>query len=195
MFRIRNTSFVRLRPPRSSGDAGLEAEFARLVMDRGMTPLSSRRSPTHLMPPTATVSAVMEALQRNDWPNEDEGVRVARRFTMPKDTASPSSSTESSLRRSWMAKEAWLGHEEFASELHEAPYASLLFCDEWRIARPIVFHGRRGNRNRAVQVIEVRQGMEPQGQRYTFCLQRVEDGPLRDCWLLVGVRLGDYASD
>lgn len=192
LSRPRPSTRPRLPPLRSKGDSSLEAEFSRIVAEKEMEPLSSRRSPTHLMPPTAIVSAVMEALQRNDWPVQGDGVKVARRFTMPEDATSPTAPTESTLRRSWRAKEAWLDVDGFAMELQRSPYEDLLACDEWRVARPLVFLGKGGDRNRAVQVIDVRRDGMHHTARYTFCLERVPKGSLRDCWLLVGVRAGDY---
>ena len=29
---------------------------------------------------------------------------------------------------------------------------------------------------------------------YTFCVERVAQGSLKNCWLTVGVRVGDYAN-
>jgi hypothetical protein len=49
----------------------------------------------------------------------------------------------------------------------------------------------------AVEVVGRRQGAEGAALRplaFTFCLERAAAGPLRDCWLTVGVRVGDYAS-
>lgn len=31
-------------------------------------------------------------------------------------------------------------------------------------------------------------------QTFTWCLERVRQGPLKNCWLTVGVRVGDYAN-
>lgn len=32
-------------------------------------------------------------------------------------------------------------------------------------------------------------------QLYTFCLERVTQGPYKNCWMTVGVRVGDYANE
>ena len=38
-----------------------------------------------MIPPTAAVAAQMDALQRNDWPDTDAGIRTAYLFSKPFD--------------------------------------------------------------------------------------------------------------
>lgn len=60
-------------------------------------------------------------------------------------------------------------------------------------ASPLVFPSSR-HRAKAVCAVEVAPRPAQRGQLFTFCLERVEQGPLRNCWLTVGVRVGDYAN-
>jgi hypothetical protein len=88
------------------------------------------RSPTHLLPPTAAVAAQMDALQRNDYPDNGAGVRTCFRFSKPEDE----SQAFPSRVRSWGGAEEWLGLEEFSSRLCQPPYSALLNCDSWRVS-------------------------------------------------------------
>ena len=129
---------------------------------------------------------------------------------------------ESAPRRSWVAKEEWLDLDGFRRLLGAPPYDVMLGCDSWRPASPLVFPGSRQGA-RAVQSVEVvaarrpapgaaaqqgaslQQGAQQQGgiggeeaaggrtYRFTFCLERVESGGMKGCWLTVGVRVGDYS--
>lgn len=66
-----------------------------------------------------------------------------------------------------------------------------------QLASQLVFPSSR-HRNKAVAAVEVvpalaaAAGQHP--QMFTFCLEKVEAGPLSNCWLTVGVRVGDYAN-
>lgn len=119
---------------------------------------------------------------------------------------------ESTPRRSWVAKEEWLGLEGFTNLLRSPPYDVIIGCDSWRPTSNLVFPGSRQGA-RAVQSVEViaarRKGLEGEGSsggsrlggsggderayRFTFCLERVEAGSMKGCWLTVGVRVGDYS--
>ena len=37
-------------------------------------------------------------------------------------------------------------------------------------------------------------GQAQRRQTFTFCLERVATGALKNCWMTVGVRVGDYAT-
>lgn len=58
-------------------------------------------------------------------------------------------------------------------------------------ASQLVFPSKR-HRNKAVCAVAATAA----GRRhvFTFCLERVLQGPLKNCWLTVGVREGDYAN-
>ena len=61
----------------------LASEFAQLINAQGkQAPLGNRR-PSPMLPPTAVVTAQMEALQMNDWPDADSGTHTAFLFSMP----------------------------------------------------------------------------------------------------------------
>lgn len=120
---------------------------------------------------------------------------------------------ESTPRRAWGAKEEWLSLEDFGALLRSPPYDIILGCDAWRPVSDLVFPGSRQG-TRAVQAVEVtaaqRQrapasgssafsssgsagGEEGRPYRFTFCLERVEEGGMQGCWLTVGVKVGDYS--
>jgi hypothetical protein len=55
------------------------------------------------------------------------------------------------------------------------------------------------HQDKAVCAVEVvAQGGAAAGAKarhvYTFCVERVAQGSLKNCWLTVGVRVGDYAN-
>lgn len=91
--------------------------------------------------------------------------------------------------RSWAAREEWLGLADFSNMLHSPPYSSMLNCDSWRPASPLVFPSSR-HQNKAVCAVEV---LGRARTTYTFCLEKMSTrgGPL---WLTVGVRVGDYGN-
>lgn len=37
-------------------------------------------------------------------------------------------------------------------------------------------------------------GSAPRTHKFTFCLERIDQGPYQGCWLTYGVRVGDYAN-
>ncbi|PNW75675.1 hypothetical protein CHLRE_12g536450v5 [Chlamydomonas reinhardtii] len=104
--------------------------------------------------------------------------------------------------RSWFAGgESWLPLPRFHALLHTA-YRPLLNCDSWRPLSPLVFPSTRHD-NKAVQAVEVMakprhgaaaaSGSALRPYTYTFCLERLENGPCKDCWMVAGVRMGNYA--
>jgi hypothetical protein len=56
-----------------------------------------------------------------------------------------------------------------------------------------VFPSNR-HRSKAVYAVAVASSPTQRGQLFTFCLEKVEEGPLRNIWLTVGVLFGDYAN-
>ncbi|KAH7292694.1 hypothetical protein KP509_29G081300 [Ceratopteris richardii] len=157
-----------------------------------------KKRPTALMPPNTVVEVQMDSLMRNDWPEEDSGVRTAFHFSMPAkvDEILGGQVPESVYAaRAWSATERYLSFPEFSALLRDPMYAPLINCLDWKIASPVVFHGPGDSR--ALQCVTV--SFESQKgattyRAYTFCLQKVKQGAYRDCWMVVGVRLGDYAN-
>jgi hypothetical protein len=60
-------------------------------------------------------------------------------------------------------------------------------------ASQLVFPSSR-HKNKAVFAIELGVGEQQRRQLYTFCLEKIEQGPFKNCWVTVGVRVGDYAN-
>eukprot|EP00898_Chlorokybus_atmophyticus_P008159 jgi/Chlat1/8344/Chrsp8S08108 len=194
----------------SSGDdlaSDLAASFARFVNEAGLADPTANRSPTALMPPSAVVAAVMDALMRNDWPEEDAGLRTAYAFAMPfQANAILAGKGRPGVRaaRSWHATEDWFDYADFARTLAADPaYNNLVRCASWRPASSVVFPGPTDNRAvQAVKVVPVAANATSAGhsnelQReltFTFCLEKVLEGAFKGCWMTVGVRVGDYAN-
>ncbi|GFR42998.1 hypothetical protein Agub_g3997 [Astrephomene gubernaculifera] len=197
------------------GDGGLSSVFNQFVLVKGIpspAAVAQRSHPSPLLPPTGVVEQTMEVLQRNDWPEPDTGIMTAFHFTQPAGQDGPDAGSV----RSWHAGEEWLPWPRFHALLHTA-YRPLLGCDSWRAVSPCVFPSSRHD-NRAVQAVEVRarprtpqqhrhggQQMEEEAAMdqggaealrpytYTFCLERQDSGAFKDCWLIAGVRIGNYA--
>lgn len=185
------TRAVRCSAQDSEG-ARLASEFGAYISAAGLlSPAQQTRRPTHLIPPGAAVAAQLDALQRNDWPEPDDGVRTAFAFARP--AADPVGPARA---RSWQAAEEYLDLEAFSAMLHLPPYSAMLGCDSWRPTSDVRFPSQRhqGKAVMAVEVVGRRQGAALRPLAFTFCLERAVAGPLRDCWLTVGVRVGDYAS-
>ena len=168
----------------------LAAEFARLVNESGGAP--PQRGPSHLLSPPAAIAAVMDALQRKDWPDQNAGLQVAYEFTKPQPPADPlaPSPLSAARRRSWEGAERWLDLAEFSTQVQSAPYKVLLECDDWRAAGALQFPSTR-NEAKAVQAVAV----EARGRAFTFtfCLELAAAGSLKGCWVVAGVRQGDYS--
>lgn len=210
------------------GGSALAAAFSKFVNLSGISPpaaataASGSITPSPLIPPTVVVSKLLEALQRNDWPEQDSGVTSAYAFTL---RASEGPDAGSAVR-SWRAQEEWLTWPRFHAQLHTA-YGPLLNCDSWKVVSPLLFPSSR-HENRAVQAVEVRgaprsalrapSGSDGGGGQtssggshghgyggaaggglrsytFTFCLERVLEGPLKDCWMVAGCRTGNYAIE
>ena len=61
----------------------LSAQFSRFLNETGLPRLDDGRSPTPFMTPSKVVASQLNALQRNDWPENDAGASVAFAFTKP----------------------------------------------------------------------------------------------------------------
>ena len=146
---------------------------------------------------------MLEALQRPDLPYPGSGAAAAFAFTLPADVAPAAPTTPGGGRRarSWGAAEAWLDEAGFESYLSTHPAASLLRADGHEITAPLVFGGRAGRD--AVQAFTLRTGgagagvqgaPPPRTLRLSLCLRRVDEaGPWKGCWLVSGLRMGDYS--
>eukprot|EP00250_Pteridium_aquilinum_P003580 c13886_g1_i1 orf=235-990(-) len=196
-----------VRAQTSAGQAGtadeperdaLVAEFMQFVNATQQSWPHESRRPTALMPPNTVVKVQMDSLMRNDWPEEDSGVRTAFQFSMPAKVGEMLAGQvpESvSTARAWDAAERYLTFSEFSVALRDSMYAPVINCADWKAVSPVVFHGPGDSK--ALQCVKVTyqtsQGTEA-SCAYTFCLQKVQQGAYRNCWMVVGVRLGDYAN-
>eukprot|EP00899_Mesostigma_viride_P025040 jgi/Mesvir1/5720/Mv09823-RA.1 len=145
----------------------LAAEFARLLLQKGVSDPVANRQPTALMPPTAVVSAVMNALMRNDYPDENCGIAAAFAFSMPQavNEILPGSSRPPISRvRSWTAAEEWQTLAEFSATLQRELYRDMINCLDWQVASPLMFHGPGDSR--AVQAVRVRFVDKGPGSKY-----------------------------
>jgi hypothetical protein len=80
-----------------------------------------------------------------------------------------------------------------ASSLRTAsPDRSTSCFPAFQPASQLVFPSSR-HTNKAVCAIAVKSAAQRQ-QTFTWCLERVLQGPLANVWLTVGVRVGDYAN-
>ncbi|CAI5928762.1 unnamed protein product [Closterium sp. NIES-64] len=126
--------------------------------------------------------------------------------------------------RAWDASERYLSVEGFKKLLREPMYAALLHCESWEFASPMAFHGKADSKalqavkvraaptaavtpssSSAATAVEAAMdggaadgGAELLGRTreytYTFCLQKVLEGAFKGCWMVVGLRVGDYAN-
>jgi hypothetical protein len=104
------------------------------------------------MPPTSVIAAQLDALQMNDYPDPDSGIKTAFAFTKPYDSAGGLLSHDQV--RSWAAAEQWLSFEAFSEQLRSPPYVQLRNFEQWRPVSQMVFPSSR-NGARAVQAVEV----------------------------------------
>jgi len=188
---------VRLNPLRAqandASDNNLDTQFAKLVNERdaaGLSPSSIQRNgPSHLLSPPLAVAAILNALQRNDWPEVDAGIETAFSFTKPWTNGG-----EATRRvRTWAALESFLDLKEFSNHLHSPPYRVLLEIDEWHASAPLIFPSSRSE-NKAVQAVTVKSSKEGRTYNFTFCLEKKLVGSMKGCWLVAGVRQGDYST-
>eukprot|EP00210_Caulerpa_lentillifera_P004907 g4683.t1 len=156
----------------SSGES-LASEFSQYLLENEIS--NPQRSPSHLMSPVAVVSAQMNALQRNNWPENDSGIKTAFEFTKP---WVDSISLGDKHVRTWFAEEKWLSYEEFTQMIHSDTYSALIDFDEWKSISELVFPSRR--KDVAVQAVKIkREDKSSQKKKeiiYTFCLERILQG-------------------
>jgi hypothetical protein len=197
-FSLRPSAQLRDEPDEHDGLSDeLAAEFSRLVNERGHRVPSADQasgvpSASPLASPAAVVAGVMDALKRNDWPETDAGVRFASANTLPSDEGDALTSyVDSRKARNWGATKRWLDQKEFAAMLHSTPYSVMLECDSWCPASQVIFPSSRSE-SRAVQAVLI---TSTDGRQYTFsfCLERIDTGSMKGCWMIAGVRQGDYS--
>ena len=68
-----------------SAEQQLAQEFSRFANEADLQHPLKVRGPSHLLPPTAVVAAQLDALQRNDWPDQDAGIKTAFLFSKPQE--------------------------------------------------------------------------------------------------------------
>jgi len=175
-------------PPSPSPSADL-ARF--LLSNPSLAPPPS--SPSPLLSPSEVARAVVEALKRPDYPSPSAGVDTAFAFTLPADTAptAPVSSGAGRRGRAWTATEAWHAREEWGGAVLGGHPAALLVGGDGEVgfSGAAEITGRAGRH--AIVPLAVARG----GRRFslTLCLTRVDEaGPWRGCFLVSGLRAGDY---
>ena len=92
--------------------------------------------------------------------------------------------------RCWTAAGGRRDEGSFGDMLR-SEYGELIECDEWYLSSPLVFPSQRYD-GKAVQVVRITTH-DGRKRSLSFLLERAEDGPWRQCWMVVGVRRGDYS--
>ncbi|EFN52903.1 hypothetical protein CHLNCDRAFT_138459 [Chlorella variabilis] len=163
-------------------ETSLASDFMSFINQAGVDAPMPPSRPTHLMSPTTCIAVQMNALQRNDYPEKDAGVRTAFLFTKPEGAEDVIAAPAVPQRvRSWAAREEWLAFADFSNQLHSPPFGVLLHCDAWQPISQLVFPSKR-HMNKAVCAVEVTSATQ-QRQAFTFCLEKVEQGPWKNVWL------------
>jgi hypothetical protein len=152
----------------------------------------------------------MDALQRNDYPHPDAGLETCFLFSKPIDPSLNTPSLSGRVR-SWKAagggREAYLTYPEFAQQIKtHSFYHHLINAEEWTpLDAGCQFPSSRFQ-NKAVMGVEVTVKLE-HGRRipeansnsnkyiFTWLLEKMNEGGLNNCWMIVGVRVGDYVSN
>mmetsp|Transcript_13668 Transcript_13668/g.18741 ORF Transcript_13668/g.18741 Transcript_13668/m.18741 type:complete len:255 (+) Transcript_13668:91-855(+) len=179
-------------PEVNPSDSILE-DFLRVVNKEQIQNPAQLQRPSALHPPTTVISAQIEALQRNDYPEENSGVMTAYSFALPMDAEQLTVGGSQTHVRSWEAKETWLTKAEFVEAVSSHPYRAFLTTTQWQPASALQFHGKGDLQ--ALQAIQIVSKIDGEDKRFTFtfCLAKVESGPYNNCWMTVGVRSGNYA--
>lgn len=71
----------------------------------------------------------------------------------------------------------------------------MIYCLDWEVASSVFFHGLGDSR--AVQAVKVTTENADGSRKeytYTFYLEKILRGPYKNIWMVMGVKLGDYAS-
>ncbi|KAH9322454.1 hypothetical protein KI387_017093, partial [Taxus chinensis] len=164
----------------SSDDTGggnegdhLVAEFMNHVIStRQSWPLEGR-TPTPLMPPHTVVKVQMDALMRNDWPEENSGIRTAFSFSMPNKVEEMHVGQAVAAARTWRETESYLSFEQFVTHIKETQYSPMIYCLNWEAASSVFFHGRGDWRAvHAVKVTTENADGSRKEYNYTFFLEK-----------------------
>jgi hypothetical protein len=178
----------------SPGSDALASELARVVLVEGLGPQPTAPSP--LLSPAAVSAAVASALRRPDHPTDGAGPTVAFAFTLPAETGvgAPVASASGRRGRAWAGAEGWLNAAAFADHLAaHAPAALLREAHAVVLVGGVGFGGRAGAVT-AVQAVDVESAPGSPPRRISVLMRLVEEGgPWRGCYLVWGVRFGDYA--
>mmetsp|Transcript_6660 Transcript_6660/g.24694 ORF Transcript_6660/g.24694 Transcript_6660/m.24694 type:complete len:254 (-) Transcript_6660:1826-2587(-) len=120
--------------------AAMMRQFMRMVNeDESLAPRIPRR-PSPLLSPCAAIQAQMECLMRNNYPDENAGLRSAFDFSMPFEVDRilvGQTHLKSKLSRSW-CEDGWVGFEDFALQL-QTHYSPLIECMAWEFASELRF--------------------------------------------------------
>lgn len=208
-------------PPPSSSTDEVAAAFARLVAAADPKLVPPPRSPSPLHSPTTVSRALCYALQRPDSPEPGSGARVAFDLTLPLDVApaAPVLAGAGRRARSWHAKEAFLGFDSFVADSVSAPPSDVFEdCEYWELVGDLTFTGRGsvsgiGDCSKAAQAVSIvatdrrsigeksetsgKTDKSGKNRKYTatILLTRVDVvGPWRGCWMVYGMRTGNYCS-
>lgn len=65
-------------------DDSLSSKFSQFINEQGLLD-DDRSLPSHLLSPLNVITSQMNALQRNDYPNVDSGIKTAYNFTKSKE--------------------------------------------------------------------------------------------------------------
>jgi len=206
----------------SNNDEVAAAFARRIAADPTLAP--PPRAPSPLLSPTTVSRAVCSALQRPDSPEVGSGARVAFDFTLPLDVApaAPVLAGAGRKARSWHANETFLNFDPFVADSLSSPPCDVFEnCESWELVGELTFTGRGsvsgiGDCSKAAQAVSVtaaaREGRGGEKgnengdadddearttRKYTttILLTRVDDpGPWRGCWLVYGMRSGNYCT-
>eukprot|EP01023_Acetabularia_acetabulum_P027562 TRINITY_DN2606_c0_g1_i10.p3 TRINITY_DN2606_c0_g1~~TRINITY_DN2606_c0_g1_i10.p3 ORF type:complete len:208 (-),score=13.12 TRINITY_DN2606_c0_g1_i10:210-833(-) len=187
----RNVNFTRMRQG-NDNDLAMVSEFWQKANELNIKEPMRDRKPSPLMSPSATIEAQMYALQMNDWPEPDSGITTAFEFCKPQNLEESVQHIDTRKVRQWAAFEEFLNLKGFLQMMQELPYNVLINCSQWQSKSQVIFTNKSGNK--AVQAIQVTSNQSRQEFTFTFCMEKILQGPYKDCWLTVGVRVGDYAS-
>ena len=61
----------------------LASDFSKFLNETGLPKVTDGRGPTPFMSPTTVIASQLNALQRNDYPELDDGAGVVFAFTKP----------------------------------------------------------------------------------------------------------------
>eukprot|EP01018_Ginkgo_biloba_P010888 Gb_21798 [translate_table: standard] len=116
----------------TEGDTLLSEFMNHVFATQQLWPLEGR-TPTPLMPPNTVVKVQMDALMRNDWPEENSGIRTAFLFSKPDKVEEMRVGQAVEAARAWKATESYLSFDQFVSDIKESLYAPIINCLHWEV--------------------------------------------------------------